>query len=296
MSEELNLYGLVNKPPIDEIFNLDLVNKPPLVTEDDELAHYGILKMKWGVRRYQNPDGSLTPLGKKRAAELRQKAARKEAKAAKKREKMIRNPNEKYINKNLEKFTDDEIRKALSRLDMKKSLENMKKDRLKIGQDKVNTLLGYGDTLNNALKFINSDAGRAIRSKLGLGSDKVFNFYEREKQAKELADEKRNFAYEMAREDKKKEREFKWDMAKKDREKQRDLQWDITKKEEYIKRGWTTKADIRANNRNNKGNGFNYKQHNIKTNTSALTDEQKEDILKRWEQKGHKRKKKGGSR
>ena len=31
----------------------------------NELCHFGIKGMKWGVRRYQNEDGSLTPAGKK---------------------------------------------------------------------------------------------------------------------------------------------------------------------------------------------------------------------------------------
>lgn len=32
----------------------------------DELRHHGIKGMKWGIRRYQNEDGSLTPEGEKR--------------------------------------------------------------------------------------------------------------------------------------------------------------------------------------------------------------------------------------
>ena len=34
--------------------------------DSNTLMHYGIKGMKWGVRRYQNKDGSLTPLGKSR--------------------------------------------------------------------------------------------------------------------------------------------------------------------------------------------------------------------------------------
>lgn len=45
----------------------DYINKvltTPADDKDAELQHWGIKGMKWGVRRYQNKDGTLTKLGK----------------------------------------------------------------------------------------------------------------------------------------------------------------------------------------------------------------------------------------
>ena len=46
--------------------------------ENTYLSHYGILGQRWGVRRFQNSDGSLNTAGKKKQARVDKRAQKKE--------------------------------------------------------------------------------------------------------------------------------------------------------------------------------------------------------------------------
>lgn len=47
---------------------------------ENELYHYGVKGMKWGVRRYRNEDGSLTAAGKKRESKTAKRILKKDIK------------------------------------------------------------------------------------------------------------------------------------------------------------------------------------------------------------------------
>lgn len=98
-------------------------------TETNELTHHGIRGMRWGIRRYQNKDGSLTPAGRKRAAKM------KEEYTALTGKRLIRKPTPKNQNgekdvkkKKIKDMTDEELNNEIKRLDNEKRLASLRDD------------------------------------------------------------------------------------------------------------------------------------------------------------------------
>lgn len=69
----------------------------------EELYHHGILGQKWGVRRFQNADGSLTSAGQKRRE-------KRDAEWAKKKSDKITSQAQKKNQKALNKYADELLR------------------------------------------------------------------------------------------------------------------------------------------------------------------------------------------
>ena len=86
--------------------------------ENSQLYHHGILGMKWGVRRFQNKDGSLTSDGKRH---LEQNSKAKQGNNKKKKGHTTNK------GKSINELSDDELRKRINRLELEKRYEALSK-------------------------------------------------------------------------------------------------------------------------------------------------------------------------
>jgi len=69
-----------------------------LVSQKDYIAHHGIKGQKWGVRRFQNKDGTLTAAGKKRQ-QIIEKAAKEAEDEVDYHKDMVRHYSKPYADK-----------------------------------------------------------------------------------------------------------------------------------------------------------------------------------------------------
>ena len=156
--------------------------------ENPELKHWGVKGMKWGIRRYQNKDGSLTRAGKKRQADNLEKA--RQAKKAKqdeirereeKRSKLLKSTDASELYKNRDLLSTEEINERLNRLNAEQRLSQLSNQTKSTGMDKVNKALAVGRKINEVYEFTNTPVMKALKKQLGLektekrlGLDKVY--------------------------------------------------------------------------------------------------------------------------
>lgn len=142
----------------------------------DELIHYGIKGQKWGRRRYQNADGSLTPAGKQRYGsaenfnkqyDTQQKAVIAGTKKAvdgakeinrasremydehtKKQQKKADKAVEEAVRERARKMSDQELRAAVNRLNMEENYTRMmqNRERIDVGKSKASKFMDHTAT------------------------------------------------------------------------------------------------------------------------------------------------------
>lgn len=146
---------------------------------NNELYHHGILGQKWGIRRFQNEDGSLTNAGKKHLKTLNNVSSTTETAFKKTGEaaKGIKNVNDRLITKeqeqfksriNVSKMSNEELQAAVNRMQLEKNYKSLSAERVASGKKHTSNLLStIGDvvTVGASIAGIITAISKAVEKK-----------------------------------------------------------------------------------------------------------------------------------
>lgn len=126
----------------------------------DELYHHGVPGQRWGFRRYQNPDGTLTPAGRRRANKLAKKYAKVTGKKLIVKKKSVQG-NEKPKPKTISEMSDQEIQAKINRMRLEDTYASMIASRAP--KEKVSRGKKFVSNLKrNVITPALTDAGRTL--------------------------------------------------------------------------------------------------------------------------------------
>lgn len=133
---------------------------------ENYLAHHGILGQKWGIRRYQNRDGSLTAEGRKRAGlkpeskrekrkkeAAKQKAEKKAAKDLKDKEnlKTYLRKHPKKLYKHASELTREEAEEIIKNVEFDRKLKDIRDSEVQRTWKQISNISSNAQTLANLM-------------------------------------------------------------------------------------------------------------------------------------------------
>lgn len=137
----------------------------------NELTHYGILGQKWGIRRYQNEDGTLTEAGKKRYGTVENLEAGRTQRQVTRREKAkqeaIDSGNAEKVQKYSKELTPEQMKRAFQRIDDEQKLADLKEKDLERGRaslEEVTKKVGNIKTMSEHFMGIYNVAAKAYNA------------------------------------------------------------------------------------------------------------------------------------